>query len=64
MSAPEESSGQQQLIVALQEQTQAINALAQSNRELVAVIADLLAEDVEQDPDAQPSTYMDGSPRR
>lgn len=62
MSDHSESSSQNQLIAALQEQTQAINALAQSNRELVAVISDLLAEGAEQDPDTEPTHYMDGSP--
>lgn len=64
MSVHAESSDLRQLVAAMQEQTQAINALAASNRELVAVIADLLAEEGEQDSDAEPSTYMDGSPRR
>lgn len=64
MSEHGESSSQQQLITTMQAQTQAINELAASNRELVAVIADLLAEQVEQDEGVEPVRYMDGSPRK
>jgi len=45
----------EELILALKEQTAAINALVQSNAQLIMVLADS-AED-----DAPPTTYMDGS---
>lgn len=44
------------LIAALQEQTQAINKLVQTNAALIQALADV--EEVE----AQPVRYMDGSP--
>lgn len=48
------------LIAALREQTAAINRLASSNEALVQA----MAEGEEQDPDAEPRVYMDGSPVR
>jgi hypothetical protein len=48
------------LLQALSEQTAAILRLAQSNEMLVQA----MAEGDEQDPDAEPRTYMDGSPVR
>lgn len=48
------------LLQALSEQTAAINRLAQSNEMLVQA----MAEGDEQDPDAEPRVYMDGSPVR
>ena len=44
-------------VQAMQEQTAAINRLAQSNEMLVQA----MAEGDEQDSDAEPRTYMDGS---
>lgn len=48
------------LIAALHEQTAAINRLASSNEALVQA----MAEGDDQDPDAEPRVYMDGSPVR
>lgn len=48
------------LIAALHEQTAAINRLASSNEALVQA----MAESEDGDPDAEPRTYMDGSPVR
>lgn len=50
-----------ELIEALQEQTRAVQALASSNQALVQAMAEM--EGVE-DEDAQPTTYLDGSPCR
>jgi hypothetical protein len=52
------------LIVALQEQAAAINRLASSNESLSQAVANLIEEMAnaeEQDPEAEPSTYLDGS---
>lgn len=46
-----------QILSQLQQQTAAINAMTQSNMQLI----EALSQD-EIDPDAEPTTYMDGSP--
>lgn len=48
-----------ELITALQQQTVAINNLAESNRLIIECMAG--SED-EPDPDDEPRTYMDGTP--
>lgn len=50
-----------ELIEALQEQTKAVQALANSNQALVQAMAEM--EGVE-DEDCLPGTYLDGSPCR
>ena len=52
------------LIAALQDQTAALNRLASSNESLsqaVQSLIDEMANADEQDSDAEPSTYLDGS---
>lgn len=52
------------LIAALQDQTAALNRLASSNESLsqaVQSLIDEMANAEEQDSDAEPSTYLDGS---
>lgn len=44
-----------QMLEAIREQTAAINRLVELQATLIAVLAD------EQDPDAEPTRYMDGS---
>lgn len=55
---------QDPIIAALQEQTAALNRLASSNESLsqaVSSLIDEMANAEEQDSDAEPSTYLDGS---
>lgn len=47
------------LIAALLQQTQAINRLAASNEALVRAMAEADGED----PEHEPTTYLDGTPR-
>lgn len=49
------------LVAAINEQTNAINALVQSNRELMDY---LVGDEAQQDEEQQPAVYMDGSPVR
>lgn len=51
----------QELLQALHEQTKAINALVQSNRELMDY---LIGQEAEQDEGDEPTCYMDGTPVR
>lgn len=48
-----------ELVEAIAEQTKAISALVESNRELMDYMVGSEAEDRE---DGEPETYMDGSP--
>lgn len=57
-----EQDSYSELVQALRAQTQAMEELAASNRELVAVIADLLAEREDSD-EVEPKTYLDGTPK-
>ncbi|MDG5498958.1 hypothetical protein [Marinobacter sp. BGYM27] len=62
MSGPAaEPTEMQQLIAAITAQTEAINSLADSNRE---VIDYLVSQEVESDGEGEPDTYLDGSPCR
>ncbi len=49
------------LISALTEQTKAINALVESNRELMDL---LVGQEQGEQEDAEPGAYLDGSPAR
>lgn len=52
------------LLQAMTEQTAALNRLASSNESLSQAVSNLIDEMAnadEQDPDAEPSTYLDGS---
>ena len=49
----------EELVKAITEQTKAITALVQSNRELISCMAGQDGEDQE-----EPQTYMDGTPVR
>jgi hypothetical protein len=55
---------QDPIVAALHEQAAAINRLASSNESLSQAVANLIEEMAnaeEQDPDAEPRTYLDGS---
>lgn len=52
----------QELVAALREQTAAINALAQSNRQVIALLADVVAGMVDEDVEMNTSFYLDGEP--
>ncbi len=51
-----------QLLDAIRQQTAAINRMAESNMALVAAMAE--AEGMNDDEDAQPGSYLDGTPCR
>jgi len=49
----------QELIVAMREQTAAINALAQSNQQVIALLTDVVASMVDEEIDITGARYLD-----
>lgn len=54
----------QPLVDAITGITEAIQAQVDSSAQLCALVADLLAQNADDDSDMEQQTYMDGSPRR
>lgn len=52
----------QELIAAIREQTAAINAMAKSNQQVIALLTDVVAAMVDEDVEMNTSFYLDGEP--